>query len=116
MTFSDSHNTDFDDTGSGNDALEQAAWDFFARAGWNFDDWDDESEIDARAEAGRRAFKALLAVASPQERLVLKTALSHLKAGKEVNWEAVARDLGKTSGAVKTQVRRAVAKLNRGKG
>ena len=80
-----------------------------AKSGYEYGgEWDDEFGVDARAESFRRAFKALIKVASQQERVVLR-AIAQLKAGQPLNWEAVARDLGKTSGAVKTQVRRAAA-------
>ena len=71
------------------------------------------SSRESRARNSQRVFKSLLKVASPQERVVLKTALALIRDGSEVNWEEVARKLGKSSGAVKTQVRRALAKFDR---
>jgi DNA-directed RNA polymerase specialized sigma24 family protein len=110
----DSRDHSGDERGTGNDPLDQAGWDFCAKSGYDYGgDWDDEFELDARADASSRVFKALIKVASPQERVVLRAALGQLKAGEALNWEAIARDLGKTAGAVKTQVRRAAAKLRR---
>jgi DNA-directed RNA polymerase specialized sigma24 family protein len=105
---------DADKPVTGNDPLDQAEWDFCAKSGYEYGgEFDDPYEADERVRAFRRLFKKLLAVASPQERVVLKTALAQLRVGDDLNWEAIARDLGKSSGAVKTQVRRAFAKLLR---
>ncbi|HEY4129402.1 MAG TPA: hypothetical protein VGM50_02240 [Gemmatimonadaceae bacterium] len=113
----DSRDNGAGEGGTGNDPLDQAEWDFCRKSGYDHGgDWDDDLEIDARADASVRAFKALIRVASAQERVVLRAALAQLKAGWPLNWEAIARDLGKTSGAVKTQVRRAAAKLRRSNG
>jgi DNA-directed RNA polymerase specialized sigma24 family protein len=106
-----------DESSTGNDPLDQADWDFCTKSGYEYGGhWDDDDlELDERADAYRRAFQALVKVASPQERIALRAALAQLKAGQPLNWEAIARDLGKTSGAVKTQIRRAAAKLLRDK-
>ena len=103
-----------DDGYTGNDELDQAEWDFCVKSGYDYGGYEDEHyEADQRAQAFRRKFKALVSKASPQERAALETALGQLKVGQELNWEAVARMLGKSSGAVKTQVRRVAAKAKK---
>ena len=103
---------DADQRRTGNDPLDQAEWDFCAKSGYEYGgDYEDEADIERRARLGRRVFKALLAEASPQERVALEAALAQIRSGQELNWEEVARTLGKSSGAVKTQVRRAIAKF-----
>lgn len=102
---------------TGNDPMDQAAWDFCVQNGYEFDgDYEDETDIERRIRTHRRLLKAVLALASPQERVALETALAQLRAGQALNWEEVARSLGKSSGAVKTQVRRVIAKFEQPRG
>jgi DNA-directed RNA polymerase specialized sigma24 family protein len=104
---------------SGNDPLDQAEWDFCTQNGYEYGgDYEDEADIQRRVRTHRRLLKAVLAVASPQERVALEAGLAQIRAGQDLNWEEVARTLGKSSGAVKTQVRRVIAKFEkrRGKG
>ena len=104
-----------DDGYTGNEEWDQAAWNFESKGGYGPDFFydDDEDEADDRARLSRRIFTEFLAVASPKEREVLKAALARMRRGEELNWEAIGRELGKSSGAVKTQVQRAMAKFAR---
>jgi DNA-directed RNA polymerase specialized sigma24 family protein len=102
---------------TGNDPMDQAGWDFCVLNGYEFGgDYEDEADIQRRVRTHRRLLKAVLALASPQERAALEAALTQLRAGQDLNWEEVARSLGKSSGAVKTQVRRVIAKFEQRRG
>jgi DNA-directed RNA polymerase specialized sigma24 family protein len=106
-----------DDGYSANEAWDQVLWDFETKGGYDADTfYDDPADDEARSADWRRVYKSFLAVASPQERAALKAALGQLRRGEELNWAAVARDLGKSSGAIKTQVRRVLAKFDRSLG
>jgi DNA-directed RNA polymerase specialized sigma24 family protein len=105
-----------DDSATGNEPWDQAEQDFLTKGGYDYGFWaNDEYAEQDRARAYRRVFKTLLTVASPQGRVVLEAALAQINAGQALNWEAIARELGKSSGAVKTQVRRAAEKLRKKK-
>src|SRR5438046_2308506 len=97
-----SQSSEGEDGGTGNEPWDQAEWDFDTKGGYGGPSfWDDDNEFEqtSRARGSRQLFKALLAVASPQERVVLEAALAQIRAGRGLNWEAIARDLGKSSGA-----------------
>jgi DNA-directed RNA polymerase specialized sigma24 family protein len=108
-----SQDAEGEDGGTGNEPWDDALFDFETKGGYGPGFWYDDDEFDkkTRKRNSRLIFEALLDVASPQERVVLEAALAQIKARQPLNWEAIARDLGKSSGAVKTQVRRAAAKL-----
>lgn len=109
-----SNGGDGDDGYTGNDEIDQAEWDFCLKGGYDYyGEYEDPDEAKRRARAYRQKLKQLLNMASPEQRAALETALAQLKAGQELNWEAVARTLGKSSGAVKTQVRRVAAKAEK---
>jgi len=71
---------------------------------------DDIDDAEARRRQAQHLLELLRDHASPQQRAVLEAAMAMVGRGESVNWAEVARTLGRSSSAIKTQVRRLIEK------